>query len=154
MDSQTFLYQCTKNSTKCLCPVGFFGKNCNLIQCPSNNSTYCALITGKCESGSCICNSTHFGPNCYDTTCFGKNQNDPSVCSSNGICNDFNQCICNEKYYGYKCKFFILSEKEIFLIASGFAVLMILIFLSFAPFLFLKPICIFAHKIKYYYFRD
>jgi hypothetical protein len=38
-------------------------------------------------------------------SCFGKNNTNPQICSGNGICKGFNQCSCEEGFFGNECQF-------------------------------------------------
>jgi hypothetical protein len=37
-------------------------------------------------------------------TCFGKNNMNPLICNGRGICKEYNECSCEENYFGIECQ--------------------------------------------------
>jgi hypothetical protein len=79
----------------------------------SSNSTVCSG-RGNCERidmmsdifdapGECHCISDWVGSTCAVPVCFGLNQTDTQVCSSNGYCSAPDTCLCNSGYTDVDC---------------------------------------------------
>lgn len=52
---------------------------------------------------NCTCGPNWSGTNCSLTSCFGISNMNSSVCSSSGVCTNFNECTCNQGRTGLNC---------------------------------------------------
>lgn len=75
--------------------------------CSSNGT--CLIVN---STGICQCNKNFYGNECeFAINCFGIPFYSPTVCSGRGICNDTNQCICNNStYYGNNCQLYNVTN--------------------------------------------
>lgn len=85
-------------SSKCFCPPGRRGEDCELIECPDNCGEHLARPRGTCsfQTGNCTCNDGFDGPGCKHAFC-------PNNCSLRGVCRADGTCACFSKYAGDDC---------------------------------------------------
>ena len=75
---------------------------------------------GQCISlNSCSCPIGYGGLSCEWNSCFGKNENDSTVCSSRGVCSGPNHCDCPYGYGGEYCQHYrLILDSSLSLLTS------------------------------------
>ena len=86
---------CNATSSSCICPAGFYGTNCSLLDpCHGNDCN----LRGRCENGSCICDSGWKGANCTEEDLCGCKQ-----CGHGSCDEETGLCVCPSSYGGSQC---------------------------------------------------
>jgi alpha-tubulin suppressor-like RCC1 family protein len=84
-----------------------FGENSNGRLGIGNNNdqnTPIPMIEQNAGVFAIACGSQHTLFLKYQYSCFGKGPTDSTICSSNGLCTQTNQCTCNTGYFGTECQ--------------------------------------------------
>ncbi|EFC41553.1 predicted protein [Naegleria gruberi] len=93
---------------KCQCQDGYYGSECaSAFTCfgQSGSNACGGPSRGACLSNNiCTCKPGYHGSSCEIASCYGKFQNDSSVCNGNGQCVAADTCSCNAGYAGSKCE--------------------------------------------------
>lgn len=88
----------------CVCTGGYTGSDCEtapIITCFGlTDPEACNGDKGTCVStDTCSCVTGYLPPECEDWNCYGKNKDDPEVCSDHGTCVSPDNCICDENWW-------------------------------------------------------
>ncbi|KAL0488539.1 tenascin-N [Acrasis kona] len=64
------------------------------------------FVMADAALATCNCKPGYYGRFCNNFTCNSVSYTNASVCSGNGICADYNTCICNQGYTGVNCEIY------------------------------------------------